>query len=823
MSDPEQRETHPVDDRVEATSAAWQRDYQRVLRLVLARREGQASEYDAYSALALLCRERLIDRWLDTQQRREAENPKYVYYLSLEFLMGRHLQNAVLNMDVEDTVRAAMQQLGLVLEDLYEQEFDPGLGNGGLGRLAACFLDSMATLDIPAYGYGIRYEFGIFRQVLRDGQQVELPDNWLYRGNPWEVCRPEEQVRVGFYGHCVSWRDGLGREHRRWIPGDEVLAVPYDTPVPGYGTNTVNTLRLWEARASKDFDLEYFNRGDYLGAVARKVEGETISKVLYPADDVAQGQELRLKQQYFFVAASLRDLLNRFLRANQEFDRLPDKAAVQLNDTHPSIAVAELMRLLVDEYALDWERAWRITQGVFAYTNHTLLPEALECWGVDLLGRLLPRHLEIIYEINHRFLEQVAARYPGDVDLLRRVSLIDEEHGKRVRMAHLAVVGSHSVNGVARLHSDLLKRRVLPDFHRLFPERFNNKTNGVTPRRWLKQANPALSLLLDEHLGHRWPRELDRLSELRRLADDAGFQEDWRAAKAANKNVLAELVLARQGVALDPAAMFDVQVKRIHEYKRQLLNLLRVIADYLRIREGVDTGVPRVVMLGGKAAPSYFMAKLIIRLACAVAERVNRDPACRGRLQVVFLENYNVSLAERIFPASDLSEQISTAGFEASGTGNMKFAMNGALTIGTLDGANIEIMEAVGREHMFIFGLTAEQVFKMRKEGYDPARYPREDTLLHEVLQTLCGDFFSPAEPGLFRPLYDALVHGGDTYMLLADFRSYVACQQRVDDYYRDRARWTRSAILNVASMGRFSSDRTIREYAREIWGLELD
>jgi len=804
----------------EHASEAWLEDFRRVLRLVLARRETMASEYDAYSALALLCRERLIDRWLDTQERHDRQDPKRVYYLSLEFLMGRHLQNAVLNMDLEDAVRGAMQRFGLVLEDLYEQEFDPGLGNGGLGRLAACFLDSMATLDIPAYGYGIRYEFGIFRQELRDGQQVELPDNWLYRGNPWEVCRPEEQVSVRFYGHCESWRDGFGRERRRWVGGDEVLAVPYDTPVPGYGTTTVNTLRLWEAQASRAFDLEYFNRGDYLGAVARKVESETISKVLYPSDQVAQGQELRLKQQYFFVAASLRDILNRFLRRNDDFDRLPDKVAVQLNDTHPSIAVAELMRLLVDEYAVDWARAWRITQGVFAYTNHTLLPEALECWGVDLLGHLLPRHLEIIYEINHRFLQEVARRYPGDVDLLRRVSLIDEEGGKRVRMAHLAIVGSHSVNGVAALHTELLKRRVVPDFYRLFPERFNNKTNGVTPRRWLKQANPALSLLIDEHVGGDWPRDLDRLADLRPWADDAGFQEDWRAVKAANKNVLAEFLQARQGIAIDPAAMFDVQVKRIHEYKRQLLNLLRVIADYLRIREGLEPEVPRVVMLGGKAAPSYFMAKLIIRLACAVAGRVNRDPKCRGRLQLVFLENYNVSLAERIFPASDLSEQISTAGFEASGTGNMKFAMNGALTIGTLDGANIEIMQAVGEDNIFMFGLTAEQVVERRLAGYDPAACMRDDPLLAAVMQTLRGDFFSPGEPDLFRPLYDALVHGGDPYMLLADFRAYLDCQRRVDACYRDASAWTRRSILNVAAMGPFSSDRTIREYAREIWGV---
>lgn len=796
--------------------------YLRTLRLVLARDKELTTDYDTYRALALVCREQLVDRWLETERRYTAENVKRVCYLSMEFLMGRYLQNCVINMDLEKHLRAAMFQQGLVLEDIYEQEFDPGLGNGGLGRLAACFLDSMATLDIPAIGYGIRYEFGIFRQEIRDGYQVERPDNWLFRGNPWEIARPDEMVPVRFHGHCESFVAEDGRKRRRWCGYDTVMALPYDTPVPGYGTGTVNKLRLWEARSSDEFDLYHFNLGDYLGAVRTKTEHETISKVLYPADHVPKGQELRLKQQYFFVAASLSDIVQRFLQTNEDLRCLPDKVAVQLNDTHPALAVPELMRVLVDEHDLDWATSWDITRRTMAYTNHTLLPEALECWQVELLEHLLPRHLEIIYKINHDFLEEVRAQHP-DESFIRQVSIIQEEPVKMVRMAHLAIVGSHSVNGVAELHTKLLCHQIMPEMFALYSSRFNNKTNGVTPRRWLKQANPSLSLLLERQLGPGWIRELDTLGQLVPLVDDSGFRESWEGSKLANKIVLADYLWQQQGVEVDPEMMFDVQVKRIHEYKRQLLNLLRVLGYYFQLKEGVVRNpVPRTVMLGGKAAPSYVQAKLIIKLACAAAELINSDQQTNEVLRLVFLENYGVSLAERVFPAADLSEQISTAGYEASGTGNMKFAMNGALTIGTMDGANIEIADAVGRENMFIFGLSADEVLELKAKGYNGLSHVKQGSLLAEVLASLKGNLLSPGEKGLFLPLYDALVHHGDTYMVLADFDAYCRAQDQAAELYRDKAEWTRRAILNVAAMGQFSSDRTIRDYANDIWQVPV-
>ncbi len=795
-------------------------DYQRTLRLVLAKTK-EKNRYDAYLTLALVCREQLVDRWLETQERYLKDNAKRVCYLSLEFLMGRFLQNAVLNMDLEDTVRDVMHRQGMVLEDIYDQEFEPGLGNGGLGRLAACFLDSMATQDIPAVGYGIRYQFGIFRQEIHNGYQVEKPDNWLYRGNPWEIARPEDIVEIHFHGYCESYQDEVGQFRRRWIPFDTILALPYDTPVPGYGTTTVNTLRLWEACSPDLFNLYHFNDGDYLGAVSKNVADEAISKVLYPADNIPSGQELRLKQQYFFVAASLQDILNNFLIANSDLRNLPEKVAIQLNDTHPTIAIPELMRLLVDERQLDWKTAWDITRRTMAYTNHTLLPEALECWSVELMAHLLPRHMEIIYEINHIFLEEVRKSYPDDA-LLSRLSIIQEEPKKMVRMAHLAVVGSHSTNGVAALHTMLLRTKLFVDFQQIFPERFNNKTNGVTPRRWLKQANPSLAMLISEAIGPAWTRDLDQLAQLRNFAGNDNFCEEWRGSKLANKSVLADFLYRQQGVRVDPSSMFDVQVKRIHEYKRQLLNLLRVIAWYLQLKEGIWTDkTPRTVIIGGKAAPSYAQAKLIIKLANAVSTVLNNDLRTRDFLRLVFLENYGVSLAERVIPATDLSEQLSTAGLEASGTGNMKFAMNGALTIGTLDGANIEIAEAVGAENIFIFGLTAEEVVRRKEQGYDPGACVTENPLLGEVISALRSPLFTSGETStLFQPLLDALLRHGDTYMLLADFTAYCHCQEQVDRLYVDQELWTRRAICNVSAMGYFSSDRTIGEYARNIWGV---
>ena len=796
--------------------------YQNTLRLVLAKDEKLTTDYDAYLALALVCREQLVDRWLETETRYSQDNVKRVCYLSMEFLMGRYLQNSILNMDLEEELRAAMFQQGIVIEDMYDQEFDPGLGNGGLGRLAACFLDSMATLDIPAIGYGIRYEFGIFRQEIVDGYQVEHPDNWLFRGNPWEIARPEEMVPVHFHGFCESYTDAKGKVRRRWCDYEIVMALPYDTPVPGYGTKTINKLRLWKARSSNELNLRHFNSGDYLGAVRKKTEHETISKVLYPSDHVLEGQELRLKQQYFFVAASMSDLVNRFLETNEDLRSLPDKVAIQLNDTHPAIAIPELMRLLVDEHDIDWDTSWDITRKTMAYTNHTLLPEALECWTVELLNHLLPRHLEIIYEINHHFLEEVWGKYP-DGKCISSVSIIQEKPVKMVRMAHLAIVGSHSVNGVAALHTKLLKHHVMPELFRLFPKRFNNKTNGVTPRRWLKQANPSLSLLISNHLGSAWVRDLDQLAGLQNLANDPDFRENWRGSKLSNKVVLADYLSKQQNITVDPDSMFDVQVKRIHEYKRQLLNLLRVIGYYIRLKEGdILDPVPRTVMFGGKAAPSYAQAKLIIKLACAVGDVVNSDPQVNKVLKVVFLENYGVSMAERIFPASDLSEQISTAGFEASGTGNMKFAMNGAMTIGTMDGANIEIMEAVGKDNIIIFGLSADEIMEKKHQGYHGSEYVDNDPLLAQVLRYLKSGFFAKKDKDVFRPLYDALLHQGDNYMVLADFADYCQAQDRVDELYRDPDDWTRKTIINVAAMGSFSSDRSIREYARDIWDIPL-
>ncbi len=781
-----------------------------------------ATDRDWFFASAAVLRERMIERWMETMRGYYVQDRKRVYYLSMEFLMGRSMMNSMLNICCEREFQDALDDLadaGLKPERLREMEHDAALGNGGLGRLAACFLDSMATLGVAGYGYGIRYEYGMFHQSIEGGQQVEHPDNWLRYGNPWEFPRPEVLYPVQFHGRVVDYVDNHGRRHSQWVDTSEVMAMAYDTPIPGYATGTVNNMRLWAAKSSRDFDLNYFNEGNYIRAVQDKNESENLSKVLYPSDSTEMGRELRLKQQYFFVSASLQDMLYRFAKSNLPLAQLPQKVAIQLNDTHPSIGIAELMRILLDLHQLDWERAWGITVRTFAYTNHTLMPEALETWPVALFERVLPRHLQIIYEINHRFLKDVMHRYPDDPSLWRRVSLIEEGSEKRVRMAHLAVVGSHRVNGVAQIHTRLMKETIFADFHRLWPDKIVNMTNGVTQRRWLHQANPALSDLLSSRIGKGWLKDLSKLRELTPLAQDAPFRAAFAQVKLANKSRLAQLILQRQGLEVDPRSMFDVQVKRIHEYKRQLLNVLHVITLYNRIREGADVPA-RTVIFAGKAAPAYHMAKLVIRLINDVADVVNSDVQVRGLLKVVFIPNYDVSTAEVIIPAADLSEQISTAGTEASGTGNMKLALNGALTIGTLDGANVEMREEIGAENFFIFGLTADEVAAQRAAGYNPWLHYDNDAQLQQVLHMLRDGYFSPDEPGRYKAVFDALTYGGDRFMLLADYALYVACQEAVSALYRDPEAWTTRAILNVAGMGKFSSDRAIAQYAKGIWNV---
>ncbi|MBI5067172.1 MAG: glycogen/starch/alpha-glucan phosphorylase [Deltaproteobacteria bacterium] len=781
--------------------------------------EHSATIMDRYFAVADTVRDRMMRRWIQTQQHYYRSDAKRIYYLSMEFLLGKALESNLLNLGLLDNMREALQGLGLELDDLYAQEPDAGLGNGGLGRLAACFLDSMATLALPAYGYGIRYEFGIFDQEIRDGWQVERPEEWLRFGNPWEIPRPEHQLPVHFFGRTEHGTDERGHHRVRWVDTRKVLGMPYDTPIAGYRNNTVNTLRLWRARASEEFDLGDFNRGDYLAAVEEKNVSENISKVLYPNDLTVMGKELRLQQQYFFVACSIHDILERHQKIHPGLDNFPDKVAIQLNDTHPAIAVAELMRVLVDLNHLEWDRAWEICRATFGYTNHTLLPEALERWPVDLFGRVLPRHLEIIFEVNRRFLEEVKGK--ADPAAVSRMSLIEEGPVRQVRMANLAVVGSHSVNGVAALHTQLLKSELFHDFDVLWPTKFNNKTNGVTPRRWLLQANPELSRVITECLGPGWETDIDELRRLEPLADDEAFRRQFRAVKRGNKERLAEIIQRDNGITVDPDSLFDVQVKRLHEYKRQLLAVLQIVAQYLRIKaDPTYAPVPRTYVFAGKAAPGYLMAKQVIKLINAVADVVNHDVDVRGRITVVFLRNYRVSLAERIFPAADLSEQISTAGKEASGTGNMKFQMNGALTIGTLDGANVEIREEVGPENFFLFGLTVDQVKELRKKGYDPWEFYRRDRELKAVVDAIASGMFSPREPRLFQPIVDSLLNHGDTWLVLADFRAYLDAQDQVSKAYLDVERWTKMAILNVARSGRFSSDRTIRQYAEEIWGV---
>jgi glycogen phosphorylase len=780
-----------------------------------------ATPNDIYTALALTVRDRVHKQGVRTTEAAMEQEARVVAYLSAEFLPGPHLANNLLNLGIVEPAREALSALGLDLDQVIEQEEEPGLGNGGLGRLAACFMDSLASVEVPAIGYGIRYEFGIFEQVIKNGWQVEVTDKWLRFGNAWEIVRPEIYYEVKFGGHTQAGRDEHGRYRVRWLPDTEVHGEAYDTPILGYRVGTSNILRLWKAEAVESFDFAAFNHGDYYRAVADKMESENITKVLYPNDELAQGKALRLQQQYFFVSCSLQDMIRVHRAVNQPLETFHQRWAVQLNDTHPAIAVAELMRLLVDEHAMDWETAWNVTRNTFAYTNHTLLPEALERWSVNLIGQLLPRHLEIIYEINARFLDEVRTAFPGDNARLSRMSLIDETGERFVRMAHLAVVGSHCVNGVAQMHSDLLKQTVMYDFAQLWPEKFCNVTNGVTPRRFLAVANPRLAHLITESIGEQWLSDLYQLRKLEPMADDEALQRRWREVKLANKQDLAQLLKKRTGVDVDPESLFDIQVKRIHEYKRQHLNVLFILSLYLRLKRDPKADIPpRTFIFAGKAAPGYFMAKLIIKLINAVAERVNHDRALRGRLAVAFLPDFSVKSAQHIYPAGDLSEQISMAGKEASGTGNMKFALNGALTIGTLDGANVEIREEVGAENFFLFGLTVEQVRELKLRGYRPQEVVEKNASLGEVLDFIASGALAGGDPDLFRPFLERLLNE-DPFLVLADYQAYLDCQEQVSALWRDQRAWTRKAILNVARMGKFSSDRSIRDYCGQVWRIK--
>jgi glycogen phosphorylase len=792
------------------------------LKFRLARDTSTASKRDWWLATSKAVQSIVVERMIATATVDNDKNAKRVYYLSLEFLMGRLFSNSLYNAGVIHNMVHALEELGLDYDELREEEYDMALGNGGLGRLAACFLDSLATLDLPAIGYGIHYQYGLFKQKFVNGYQVELPDAWLQYGTPWEIVRPEQTTEIQVYGHVENVFDDRGNYLPRWIGWRKLVGVPYDIPVPGYGTNTVNFLRLWESRASEEFDLEAFNRGGYEEAVREKNQSETISKVLYPNDKTESGKELRLLQQYFFVGCSLKDIIRRFRRTNDDWEDFPEKVAIQLNDTHPAIAVVELQRILHDEHGMTWEKAWSIVIRTFAYTNHTLLPEALEKWSVALFQKVVPRHLQIIFEINERFMEEVEAKWPGDAKKKQVLSLIEEGSMQMVRMAHLSVVGCHSVNGVAALHTKLLKKDLFPEFDALYPGKFNNKTNGITPRRWLLACNPRLSGLITSKIGHGWERDLDKLRALEEFANDSQFQIDFMNIKQANKVDLARIIKRDCGIAVNPTALFDVQIKRLHEYKRQHLNLLHILALYRRLLQNSDLEItPRVFIFAAKAAPGYDIAKCIIKGINAVGNCINNDKRIEDRIKVVFLPNYRVSLAQRIVPAADLSEQISTAGKEASGTGNMKLALNGALTIGTLDGANVEIKEEVGEDNIFIFGMTVEEVAELVKKGYDPHEYLKKNEELRAVVDWVGSNYFTPDEPpGVLTMLRDNLYYS-DPFLCLPDFESYSECQKKVDAAFREKSRWSKMAILNTARMGKFSSDRVIKEYARDIWKVE--
>lgn len=794
--------------------------FKRHLTRSLAKRPDKASDLDRYQALALSIRDLMVEKWLASKDVYEKEKSKTICYISLEFLIGRTIGNAMINLGVYDAAKEAMAELGFDVEELREQEVDAGLGNGGLGRLAACFLDSMATLELPAYGYGIRYDFGIFKQLIVDDCQVEEPDNWLSNGNPWEIRRPELARLVRFGGHVEAFQNaGANRLRRRWVHSHQVLAMPYDTPIPGYENNTVNTLRLWASEAVSGFDLSKFNQGDYINANLEAALSANISKVLYPNDNNYEGKELRLKQQYFLVSATLQDIIGRIKMVNGDLRDFPDYAVIQLNDTHPALAIPELMRILVDEEDFLWEDAWAICNRTFNYTNHTLMSEALEKWPTDLLGKLLPRHLEIIYELNFRFLREVSTCYIGDNDRLSRMSIIEEQPVKMARMAYMCVVASHKVNGVAALHTELLKNGLFRDFNEFYPDKFVNVTNGITPRRWLRKANPDLSAIITERIGGGWCKNLDELKKFAKFADDPATIKAVAEAKRANKVRLAEHIREICGVTVSPDSIFDVQVKRLHEYKRQYLNILHAIALYLQLKDnpGLDI-VPRTIMFGAKAAPGYYIAKLIIRLINAVGDVINADPSIGGKLKVVFLPNYRVSLAEKIIPAADISEQISLAGTEASGTSNMKFALNGALTIGTMDGANVEIYDQVGSENIFIFGMNVEEVNALRARGYDPRAAIEANPYLKRALDLIRSDFFSPANRGVFQPLIDTMNY--DYYMVAADFESYARTQDEMAQLYKNQTEWTKRCIHNIANMGAFSSDRSIHDYATKIWNV---
>ena len=813
-------ETTTFNSEIDKSTEGLKALIQSQLKFALARDKTTASTRDWWMATSKAVQRIIIERMIATQARHHEVNTKRVYYFSLEFLMGRLFSNSLYSAGIFDEVEAALKELGMDTDTLRHEEYDMALGNGGLGRLAACFLDSLATLDLPAIGYGIHYQYGLFKQEFRNGHQYELPDAWLKFGTPWEIVRPEHTMEIEIYGHVENVFDDLGNYTPKWTATKKLMGVPYDIPIPGFGTNTVNYLRLWESRASSEFDFEAFNRSSYDEAVRDKNASETISKVLYPNDKTESGKELRLAQQYFFVACSLKDIFRRYLKDNQGWDNFPDKVVIQLNDTHPAVAIVELMRIFHDDHKMPWEKAWSLVTRTFAYTNHTLLPEALEKWSVPLFEKVLPRHLQIIFEINKRFMVEMEEKWPGDGAKKQTLSIIEEGHVQMVRMAHLSVVGSYSVNGVAALHTQLLKSDLFPEFDELYPKKFNNKTNGITPRRWLLACNPRLSDLITSKIGHGWERDLDKLQALAPFATDGQFQHDFMAVKHANKVDLAEIIQQQCAVVVNPAALFDVQIKRLHEYKRQHLNLLHILALYRRLLQNPSLDiVPRVFIFAAKAAPGYDLAKCIIKAINAVGAHINADKRINEKLKVVFLPNYRVSLAQRIVPAADLSEQISTAGKEASGTGNMKLSLNGALTIGTLDGANVEIREEVGADNFFLFGMTTEEVAALLKKGYRPHDFYQGNEELKAIVDWIGSNYFTPNEPGALTMLSENLIHH-DPFLCLSDFASYSECQGKVDLAFKNKADWARMAILNTARMGKFSSDRTIAEYASDIWKL---
>ena len=799
-----------------------ERSFLEKLEYFVAKHISAATLDDKYRALAITIRDRLIERWIATQNRYHRQNVKRVYYLSMEFLIGRLLGNNILNLGIWEETNKAMKELGIDIDELRECETDAGLGNGGLGRLAVCLLDSMTTLGIPAHGYGIRYDYGIFKQKIIDGFQVEFPDKWLSKENPWEFQRLEYTAKLKLYGRVQVTKDKDGKDKFEWVDAENILAVPYDIPLLGYKTEVVNTLRLWSAKSSEEFDFHYFNDGDYEGAVYNKVQSESISKVLYPNDKVYQGKELRLKQEYFFTAASISDIIRRFKIENSDLKTLPDKAVIQLNDTHPALAIAELMRILIDEEGLEWEVAWDLVVRTFAYTNHTVMPEALEKWAIPMFDKLLPRHMQIIYDINAYFLKQVSQKFPHDFDRLRRMSIIEEGDPKKIRMSFLAIAGSHSTNGVSELHTSILKSSVFKDFYELFPERFNNKTNGITQRRWLRKANTRLSDLIIDKIGENWITDFYELKKLTKLAKDESFCRAWQEVKRENKKFLSEYIYKNMGIEVNPNSIFDVQIKRMHEYKRQLMFGLFMIAQYLRAKNNPQTKFhPRTFIVAGKAAPGYFMAKLIIKFINSIAEIVNADRVTKDKIKIVFLEDYRVSLAEKIFPASELSEQISTAGTEASGTGCMKFMLNGALTVGTYDGANLEMAQEVGYDNIFLFGHKVEDLRRITSEGYKSSMFINGSPVLSEILDLIQGSFFSAKDRDRFWPIFDYL-YKGDCYYVCADFDPYCDIQDKVVDVYNNKMLWTEKSIINVANAGKFSSDRTIREYAKDIWDIPV-